>query len=297
MRNMTPKFRRIDLYEKDRIVKEMRDNEEIIVEENINGARVLFMLKDNECELYRNHAAIGKENIIENFPQLKVNKTNKMLVLEGFLSGLSIESMTYLMVGNLEALAKNIGHEVYLNVFDCLRINDIDIMPEPYFKRRVILDYIVKALNNDFINLIKASRQKKEFYDFVRSKNGHGIVYKNILNKYTAKETWLTRPCINTLYASITSVSDNKKSIGYGLLTKDNKIIEYGKVSNRKKELVKEFEDLKEKAIGKIIEVEYQYITIKYKLRCARINKICYEKKEDSLWQIQKLKEVADEKS
>lgn len=271
-----PSIINLEYTRKDITSKKYENDRNYIAEENKDGFRCIFVLNEDKFSIFKVSSELESRNLSQKFPQFKPKSTNKMLVLDGFISGLNIELLTILVDGDAgEAVKKQETEKAIFFCFDCLIVNGKDIRDLSYMQRRAILFFVVDSLKNEFIKLIEASKDKENFYREMINKNKAGITYKNINESYSTK--WFKRACVSFIYAQIMDISQNYQSIVYGLEDQNGKIIEYGKVTNKRQALVKKLKEAGNKAFGKIIKIQYQYVTLKNKLRNSRVVEIYFD--------------------
>jgi len=258
------------LYERDYILSKFNIDDNLIGEEVKEGFRCFLVLFNSKTYLYNNET---QEDVIERFPHLKAN-INNSIILDGFLFDKAPEYVYSMVRINVDmAIKRQEKKKVKFYAMDCIKINNESITDLPLFQRKVILNEVVAKINNEHIKGVKISKHKEEFYNNLNANNGSGMLYKDINSLYNDNVKYKKRACKHIIKAKILKINKEISSLEYGLLEK-GRIINHGQASARKSTIVKMLKENPESLLNKFVTLHYQYVTVKNKLRNARIIEI-----------------------
>jgi len=158
---------------------ELWKSDEYIAEEKIDGYRCYLVYnyeynKNNGYELFsrENEETTLLPKNITNFLNKNINKPDRFY--KSFLLDCEI------------VLKENNDFEIYC--FDCLFFNDNNITEENLSFRKYITEKIVESISDCNVRTTLYTKTKKiDFFNYIKSINGEGVVIKNINSKYTKK--------------------------------------------------------------------------------------------------------------
>lgn len=129
-----------------------------------------------------------------------------------------------------------------------------------YFQRLIILDELVKRLNNPFIIPMMRFETFKEGWDYVLRHKSEGLVLRNNSNWYKCK-------ILQEAKIEIKEHEPNKEK-GTFILINGNR------VSGTSKDFVRQFHEIKSKGNIPLAEIEYAFLTSDEKMFQPRLRQI-----------------------
>lgn len=160
---------------------ELWKSDEYIAEEKIDGIRC-YLVYDKDYPDNNGYEVFSRENDEETL--LPLNITD-LINLNLRKPEFAIKS--FLLDCELVFISKN-NYKFY--ALDCLSFNDKIIIDETWRYRNFVTNQIVTAITDKKITYPLYQRDKKiEFFNYIKSKNGEGVVIKNINSKYLTKGT------------------------------------------------------------------------------------------------------------
>lgn len=147
----------------------------------------------------------------------------------------------------------------YLYVFDILEVNikgeHVDLRNHAYEKRMAIRDRFIEFIGSDFIRPVESSLDnKRAFIDSIRSKNGEGVVFKNLDSTFTtgkAHSDQFKFKFYDECSVIVSAHNDGKRSVQMQVISENGTPVDVGSVT------IPPNKDIPE--VGSVLEVTYLY--------------------------------------
>jgi len=129
-----------------------------------------------------------------------------------------------------------------------------------YTQRHILLQQVVKEVNNPFITPLVKFKDFKEGWDYVKENNSEGLVLRN-------ERDWFK---VKSLKEAKVEIREHEPSKDKGTFI----LIDNNRVSGTSKDFVRQFKEIKAQGKIPIIEIEYAFLTEEGKYfqpRCRRV--------------------------
>lgn len=234
------------------------NNEDLYCELKLDGIRLILSNMDGKIRLYTRH----NNEVTNKFPELTILPIPKGTIIDGELIVTKEGKPCFESVME-RFMSKKHSHSVQFGVFDILYHNHINVMNQPLYKRKELLNSIIPPNNYSIFAIPFLVGHARDYFLQVEKNDLEGIVLKDKYSKYQKDKrssSWLK--VINYQYETVYITKIRKKKFGAMLTFKNGNyagIMEYMPPA-AKKVLYRHVEENKSE--------KDKFITLKYPIPC-----------------------------